>query len=313
MARNPIPESYDAVVALAEDAADGADTHGLALGLKQNTEVSIRADLTALIVAQGAVANQRLAKAAASNARKVADSNAKTFIALFINTMKPRFGNAWGPLWEQAGFTNGSIRNPSTVDERFVLLGKLKNFLSNHIEYNITDPGNPAMDVTNTVAETLYEACSTTRSAYNEAANDNGANLAARDAALTKTRNRLTGLREELIQLPLAGDSPIWYAFGFSRPDDPETPEVPSGLILTAGAPGSGDVITDWAASRRATSYRVKIQVAGETEPRLFGLFEDDQATIHGLPLGVLLTITIIAHNAAGDSQESTPATITLV
>lgn len=56
----------------------------------------------------------------------------------------------------------------------------------------------------------------------------------------------------------------------------------------------------------------MKIQVAGEAEPRLFGLFEDDQAAIPSLPLGLLLTVTIIAHNEAGDSAESAAVTITL-
>ena len=57
---------------------------------------------------------------------------------------------------------------------------------------------------------------------------------------------------------------------------------------------------------------RVKIQVPGEPAPRLHGLFPDDQTTLTGLPLGVLLTVTIIAHNASGDGPESEPATITL-
>jgi hypothetical protein len=49
-----------------------------------------------------------------------------------------------------------------------------------------------------------------------------------------------------------------------------------------------------------------------EPEPRLHGLFPDDQTTLTDLPLGVLLTVTIIAHNASGDGPESAPATITL-
>jgi len=134
----------------------------------------------------------------------------------------------------------------------------------------------------------------------------------ARDAALETLRRRLSGLRDELLQLPLPGDSPLWYAFGFNRPDDPATPGVPEHLALAAGAPGSGTLIIDWDRARRATGYRVKLQVPGEPEPRLHGLFPDDQTTLTGLPLGVLLTVTIIAHNASGDGPESAPGTITL-
>ena len=48
MANNEIPKTYDPLIELMEDAADGAATHGVAVGLKQNTEAAIRADLLAL-------------------------------------------------------------------------------------------------------------------------------------------------------------------------------------------------------------------------------------------------------------------------
>src|SRR5258708_40189332 len=46
---NQIPQSYDLLVQLLEDAADGAHQHAAATGLKQNTEAAIRADLEALV------------------------------------------------------------------------------------------------------------------------------------------------------------------------------------------------------------------------------------------------------------------------
>jgi len=152
----------------------------------------------------------------------------------------------------------------------------------------------------------------TARTGINNASVENGNAIAARNTRLAAMRARLTGLRGELSQLPLPDDSPLWYAFGFNRPADPATPGVPDNLVLTAGAAGTGTLIIDWAASRRANNYRVKILVAGEPQPRLFGLFTDDQTTITALPLGAVLTVTVIAHNEAGDSAESTPAAITL-
>lgn len=38
MAANPLPKRYDLLIALAEDAADGAAVHETAIGLLQNTE-----------------------------------------------------------------------------------------------------------------------------------------------------------------------------------------------------------------------------------------------------------------------------------
>lgn len=225
---------------------------------------------------------------------------------------KPRLGSSWGPLWEEAGFTSGSISNPTTLDDRFILLNKLTHFLHDHPEYNVTDAARPDLDLTEAVAQAIYDAISAARTGINNTSVENGNAIASRDARLAATRARLTGLRGELSQLPLPDDSPLWYAFGFNRPADPATPGIPDNLVLTAGAAGTGTLITDWAASRRATGYRVKILVTGETEPRLFGLFADDQTTITALPLGAALTVTIIAHNEAGDSAESPPATITL-
>ncbi|MES2438449.1 MAG: fibronectin type III domain-containing protein [Verrucomicrobiota bacterium] len=312
MASNEIPTTYTSVVALGEDAADGAQIHGVAIGLKQNTEAAIRADLTALITAETTVGQKKLAKATASATHKTADSNGKAFIARFIQLEKSRLGADWGPLWQEAGFTAGSISNPTTLDDRFILLNKLMQFLKLHPEYNVTDASRPDLDLTEASALAAYTAVSAARTGINDASVENGDALATRDTRLSAMRARLTGLRGELAQLPLPDDSPLWYAFGFNRPADPATPGIPDQLILTAGAAGTGALIADWVTARRATSYRVKIQVAGEPLPRLFGLFADDQATLTGLPSGTLLTVTVIAHNAAGYSADSPPATITL-
>ncbi len=45
MAVNPIPNALSDLFVLAEDAADGAHTHEVAIGLKQCTEATIRFDL----------------------------------------------------------------------------------------------------------------------------------------------------------------------------------------------------------------------------------------------------------------------------
>jgi hypothetical protein len=312
MASNEIPTTYTSIVALAEDAADGALTHGLAIGLRQNTEAAIRADLTALIAAETIVGQKKLAKANASTAHKIADSNGKAFIARFIQFEKPRLGASWGPLWQKAGFTAGSISNPNTLDDRFVLLNKLSQFLMLHPELNVTDPTRPDLDLTEAASRANYSAVSAARTGINDASVANGNAIAEKDTRLAAMRARLIGLRGELTQLPLPDDSPLWYAFGLNRPADPATPGIPDHLILTVGAAGTGTLIVDWANSRRATGYRVKIQVTGEAQPRYFGIFADDQTTVTGLPVGPVLAVAIIAHNEAGDSAESAVATITL-
>ena len=232
--------------------------------------------------------------------------------ARFIQLEKPRLGSSWGPLWQEAGFSAGSISMPGTQGDRFVLIGEIKKFLANHPECVITDAARPDLDVTEAVASAQYLAISAARTGVNDSTNESSAAAAARETALNTLRRRLGGLRDELTQLPIPGDSPLWYAFGFNRPADPATPGTPENLVLAAGAAGTGTLIADWNSARRATGYRVKVQVTGEPQPRTFGLFADDQATLTGLPLGVLLTVTVTAHNEWGDGTAGAPAAITL-
>jgi len=57
MANNTIPDAYEPVVQLLEDAADGAHTHGGAAGLVHNNEANLRLDLTALVGTPAGPAN----------------------------------------------------------------------------------------------------------------------------------------------------------------------------------------------------------------------------------------------------------------
>src|SRR5262245_21284620 len=103
MATNKIPESFDALVELMEDAADGAATHGTAVGLKQNTEDAIRPDLWALIgrpagpggVPPPIVGLKPLLNAAKTNKTtktallRTVCSNGRTLAMTCIGTLKP--------------------------------------------------------------------------------------------------------------------------------------------------------------------------------------------------------------------------------
>src|SRR5207245_355358 len=104
MASNTLPNTNDSLFTLAEDMADGAHTHEAAIGLKQNTEANLHADLDAARAAQDTVDVARQAKTAASTAQQVADSNGKAFSALAKNALTPAFGNAWSTDWGTAGF-----------------------------------------------------------------------------------------------------------------------------------------------------------------------------------------------------------------
>ena len=309
MAQNIIPVTYDPLVALGEDAADGAAQYQVAIGLLQNTETAIRASITALTSAENTVHTYRIAKSTAAAEVRTADSNGKAFIAQFLRTGKTTIGSDWNALWEAAGFTAGSLSIPRTQEERFILLGSIRDFLASNAQYESTDANHPELNVTSTLAGSRYDTISTVRSNANTANVNNGNALAARDAAKVALRERLTGLREELGQL-LADDDSRWYAFGFNRPADPETPGVPDGLVVTQGVAGSGTLIVDWNDSRRSTGYKIFALINGAPVPIEFGLFEDSQAVIT-LPPGAVAQITVAAHNNHGYSAESAPVNAT--
>src|SRR6266480_8098339 len=85
---------------------------------------------------------------------------------------------------------------------------------------------------------------------------------------------------DQLSQL-LEDDSDLWYAFGLSKPSNPDTPEVPENLVITPGAPGSHMVFIDWDDSLRSTSYRVIIKKNAAGNPELKNaIVTDSEATI---------------------------------
>src|SRR5688500_18305038 len=104
MAQNEIPQSIDPLLVLGEDAADGALTHAVAVGITQNTEAKIRADVGSLQGAQNLHLSKRAAKVAATAAKTAQDSNAKAFIASATGVLKNYLGTQWAPAWQEAGF-----------------------------------------------------------------------------------------------------------------------------------------------------------------------------------------------------------------
>ncbi len=315
MAENRIPQSVDGVAVLLTDAHGGALEHQDDVGLKQNRApelLAARVDLTGnLSVTPPIPGKQQLyeaakaAKVTATAEKTTVDSTAKAYIAKVINRMKSIFGPEWSSAWEALGFTGGSIAMPGTPDLRMALLPSIAAYFT-------SDPPNedPTLGITASAASGIYIALTAARAASLASNVAAGQAKVARDASLAAARKRLSGLRDELGQL-ISGDDPRWYAFGFSRPDDPETPQVAEHLVLTPGAAGSRTIYADWDDARRADMYRVFAQWPGQAEPVNILDVSDSDAVINGvannIPAGVLVEITIVSHNEAGDAQPSAP------
>jgi hypothetical protein len=268
MASNEIPKTYEPLIELMEDAADGARDHGAAAGLEQNTEAAIRADLEALAGKAAGPGNvppavpglkalwntAKTNKVTQSGVFRSAKSNGRAVASACVNVLKPRLGNTWTNAWQEAGFTAGSLAMP---DNPLAMLQQLRAYFAANPTHEV--PGLAAgIDATAAACEAAAQAISTTSTASNQSNADAGTAKSNLEAGLAAASHRMSGLRQELAQL-LDDDDDRWYAFGFDKPADPETPEVPENLVATAGAAGSRSIAFDWDDARRAESYRITL------------------------------------------------------
>ena len=316
---NTIPDAYDAVVQLLEDAADGAQTHGPALGLTHNNEPKLRLDLTTLVGTPAGPGNTppavpgrkslwntaQATKSAKTAALRTIQSNNRFLARTCIRSLMPVLGEDWNSAWQTAGFEGGSLAVPANP---LPLLQQLRAYYA----------ANPTRETANVngiactaaACEAAAQAISTAQSESNQSNTDAGVAHANYLAALKAARTRLTNLRDELSQL-MSPDDERWYAFGFDKPTDTGRPETPENLVVTVGAPGSRTLLCDWDDARRATNYRLRavLKVGGQ---QVFSeLVTDSQGiiTLPTQPAGTELDITVTGHNAVGESAPTAAVT----
>ena len=313
---NITPESYDPLVQLLEDAADGAHTYGAAIGLVHNDETHLRADLIALVgkpagpggVPPAVPGFKSLWNAAQTNksaktaALRTAQSNARLYVRTCIRSLFPVLGESWNADWNAAGFTGGSLAVPTNP---MTLLQQMR-------AYYIANPTRESVvqgiNCNAVTCEATAQGLSTAESASNQSNTDSGIAKRNYENGIAAARARLTGLRNELTQL-IADDDDRWYAFGFDKPSDPDSPETPANLVATAGAAGSKTVIADWDDARRADSYRFRVVVKADNKEVANEIVSDSQLSLDltSLAIGTLVVLTVRGRNAAGESPASDP------
>ncbi len=306
MASNKIPERFDLIVEMLEDAADGAQTHGAAINLKQNDEAALRAILAELVGTPAGPGNvppavpglkdkwniAKAAKVSGTSAFRIAKSNGRALARACMGVLKPTLGDKWSNAWQNAGFTNHSLAVP---DNPHALLQQLRSYFAANPAKEV--PALTPFPATATACEAAVQAISDAASASNQSNADAGQAKGNLEDGITRGRSRLSGLREELDQL-IEDDNDLWYAFGFDKPSDPETPEVPENITITGGA--SGMVFVDWDDARRAESYRVTItDTANPANQLVSQIVEESEHSFAGLPAGPI-KVAVTARNATG-------------
>jgi hypothetical protein len=303
---NPTPGPIPLLIAAGEDMCDGLDTHEVALDIKQNTAAATRADLETLKLKQNAFKTGKDAITAANTAIRLADSNAKGFIARCIKVFIPTLGDTYGAAWVPTGLPGPGLTPPRTQDERFTVLDGLRAYL---VANPTMEVSTPKLTVTAALATTLHEAYSAARNALAGATSANAEAETQRDAADAAFRLRYRGVINELEGGLLGDDDPEWYDFGLNRPADPSTPGVPGDV--TAVAIGGARVLAQAGFSRRANSLNFYKKVAGvDAEPVKVTNTEGNQFTIEGLPVGATVEITVTGVNDAGEGVASDPVSV---
>jgi len=316
---NTIPDAYDPVIQLLEDTADGAQTHGVAVGLVHNNEAALRANLTALVGTPAGPGNVPPAvpglkalwntaqanKSTKTAALRTAQSNGRFLARTCIRSLMPVLGEDWNSAWQDAGFTGGSLAVPTNP---LPMLQQLRAYYA----------ANPTRETANVngiactaaACETAAQAISTAQSNSNQSNTDAGTAHGNYLAGLKAARTRLTNLRDELSQL-ISDDDERWYAFGFDKPSDSASPETPENLVVTVGAPGSRTLLCDWDDARRADKYRLTAKVKATGTQVFSELVADSQGiiTLPAQPAGTELDITVTGHNAVGESAPTGAAT----
>ncbi len=298
-----IPTKRELLIDLSLHSQSGLAANGTLLGVAQNTGARLTTDIQNFVGdpgsltdtgAQGQYTKKKAALSTAAAARNAARVHARGLCNAAVDTLKAHLGRTWNPQWVAAGFGGFSltVRN-SNVAARLL---ELRNYFRENPAREVASEGltAAAFDAETTALQAAEQARDAAKSDFRDARD-------ARNAAQSQLKKRLSGLQEELGRLLGPADN-RWADFGFTRPIDGSMPERVEGLTVSPGAPGT--VLVQWEHSPRAVNYRVswKPQVSSG-DPTVVGLYGDGEATLSGLPSGVMIDVFVTARNDAGETQ----------
>ena len=305
MASNPTPDNNDILRALADRLADGCHQLEVELGIKQNMEAPIRADIAALGMAELQAGVKKNAVALAYDTLQAADTAGTKGIANCKLRLQKVLGQKWSSAWEPTGFPNGSVAMPDAQDERFTLLNSLKNYFTLVPAHESVE-----MEATAALCDAAWTTLSNARQGVSNAESAQTAAFGVRTGAESALRTRVRGLIHELEQL-LSDDDARWEDFGLNIPGNPSAPEP---VASVAVAPASNHRLeVSWPYATRAIRYRVEGRiVGGAPEWENKGSFKDLEAILKGFTAGQIVELRLIASNDGGDAAPSPVATATV-
>jgi len=304
MASNKLPITIEELIALIEDTADGAHQLEATVGLQQNKETAIRADLASVVTQKSLYDAAVTASPEKTVALTVARSNARGWLTMTRDNFKTFLGPKPSQAWESAGWSSSSFAVPSTSDLLLPMLQAVGGYLTDNPAHEVA-----AMQLTAARAATLHTALSDARAARNTHDALLAETKAARDAAVEALRTRLRGLIGELEQL-LDPMSPHWLTFGLKRPGAPDSPAKVTNTRATAAGGGKVRVQCDPAA--RADYYQIYQQLPGEENFTLADSPPMPDETLEGYTVGATVKFKMRAVNETGTGPFGGQVSVTI-
>jgi hypothetical protein len=293
MASNRLPDSTDLLISLAESAAKGTARLATEIGIKQNSEAAIRADLDALLNSIAAYNTAKGSSPGETGRLNAAALEGRTWLLMARDNFKTFLGNQPGKNWRGAGWPESSIAVPKRADDIGLRLASVAKFLTDHPAREVA-----AMNLTAARATALYAALRGTHAGRNNHRSGRVEAKRARDAAERQLRRRLRGLIAELAML-LEPTNSHWKGFGLKPPGKPDSPAKVTNT--RAQASGGGRVLVQCDAAARAEYYQVHLMVVGrDMEFALAESPRDPQKFLDDLPVGATVRLKMRAMNETG-------------
>ena len=296
MSSNATPDNNDILRALADRIADGCHQHEGPIGIKQNTEATIRAAITGLAQSELQVGLKKSALSDAFAALATEDAAGLKVLTDCKLRLAQKLGQRWNPAWEPTGFPGQSTAVPMTMDERFTLLDSLKDYFT-------AVPANESVDMGATAAICLaaWTALSNARQAVANAESAQTTAFGNRTTAENALRKRVRGLINELEGGLLPDDDARWEDFGLNIPANPSAPESVASVTL---APASANRLeVTWPYAVRAIRYIIEILIVGvDTEWRTGANSKDLTVILKGFTVGQIVKVRIVAANDGGNA-----------
>ncbi|MCP5556964.1 MAG: fibronectin type III domain-containing protein [Verrucomicrobiaceae bacterium] len=303
MAANPTPTSNPVLLALCDRLVAGLQALEVEIGIKQNTEAALRADIDLVRAAVLTLGQAKMALREAQQDYHQADQAGARVISDCRLRLARVFGSKFSSQWAAAGFRGRSSAVPEMAAKRFTLLESLALYFTANPAHESIDMGATAA-----ICHALHETLSDARSAVNHAKSIQATAVKALAAAFKQLRSRVRGLLREL-WIVLPETDARWLRFGLNMPARLPMPDKVSEVTLEVQSDGSVQI--DWPPAAHAHRYRLQMR-RPVTETKFTNL-KTQPGTSHllrkQLP-GETLEIRVIAANKTGEAAPSPVARV---